>query len=170
MADEETPVDDTNGDTNHWKPPTEEEQKLLQLKRERSDKISKLMSQYLLKGHKMLATTCDICTTIELEDKSGRKHCIGCEEIDGRPLPGKNDHPSGAAGQSKQSEPVDGGPESPIIIAGVAVSDSMEVVVQKLRKATQALAVTESVELSRDYVALIKDCADAIIVLRKAET
>ena len=31
----------------------------------------------------------------------------------------------------------------------VAVHDSMDVIIQKLRRATQALAVTENVELSR---------------------
>ena len=31
----------------------------------------------------------------------------------------------------------------------VAVHDSMEIIIQKLRRATQALAVTENVELSR---------------------
>ena len=29
--------------------------------RERSDKISALMGQYLLKGYRMLGSTCDVC-------------------------------------------------------------------------------------------------------------
>ena len=33
----------------------------------------------------------------------------------------------------------------------------------------QALAATDNVEQSRDYVTLIKECADAIISLRKAD-
>ena len=45
---------DTNGANcnpdNDWKPPTEAEQKVLMARRERSDKISKRMAQYLLKG------------------------------------------------------------------------------------------------------------------------
>ena len=45
---------DTNGDNcnpdNDWKPPTEAEQKVLLARRERSDKISKRMAEYLLKG------------------------------------------------------------------------------------------------------------------------
>ena len=86
------------------------------------------------------------------------------------------------------SAPVAGSSE----VAKVAVNDSMDVVVQKLRNVTQvntkqliypwgksdcrhwcffqALAVSDSVEQSRNYVALIKDCADAIISLRKAES
>ena len=45
---------DTNGDNcnpdNDWKPPTDAEQKVLMARRERSDKISKRMAEYLLKG------------------------------------------------------------------------------------------------------------------------
>ena len=33
----------------------------------------------------------------------------------------------------------------------------------------QALAATDNVEQSKDYVTLIKECADAIISLRKAD-
>ncbi len=65
-----------------WVPPTEAELKVINARRERSNKISKLMGDYLLKGYKMLATTCDDCGTIELEDKQGRKYCIACEEVD----------------------------------------------------------------------------------------
>ena len=36
---------------NDWRPPTEAEQKVLLARRERSDKISKRMSEYLLKGN-----------------------------------------------------------------------------------------------------------------------
>ena len=43
-----------NGDNcnpdNDWKPPTEAEKKLIMARRERSDKISKRMAEYLLKG------------------------------------------------------------------------------------------------------------------------
>lgn len=35
--------------------------KLIEARRERSDKISKLMGDYLLKGYKMLGVTCPAC-------------------------------------------------------------------------------------------------------------
>ena len=44
--------------------------KVIQAKRERSDKISKLMGDYLLKGYKMLATSCQVCFTVELQAKA----------------------------------------------------------------------------------------------------
>ena len=56
-----------------WAPPTEAQMKVIQAKRERSDKISKLMGDYLLKGYKMLATSCPICFTVELQDRCTRK-------------------------------------------------------------------------------------------------
>ena len=65
-----------------WVPPTEAEQKVIAARRERSDKISKLMGEYMLKGYKMLATTCPKCGTIELEDKQSRIYCVACEEVD----------------------------------------------------------------------------------------
>jgi len=65
-----------------WVPPSEAELKVLAAKRERSDKISKRIGDYLLKGYKMLATTCPVCQTIELEDKQGQKYCVACQEID----------------------------------------------------------------------------------------
>ena len=53
---------DANGDSsngssnpdNDWKPPTEAEKKVLLARRERSDKISKRMAEYLLKGINLL--------------------------------------------------------------------------------------------------------------------
>lgn len=44
-----------------WEPPTEAEMKVIQARRERQDKISKLMGDYLLKGYKMLGECCDAC-------------------------------------------------------------------------------------------------------------
>ncbi len=50
-----------DSDDFEWTPPTEAELKVIQAKRERADKISKLMGDYLLKGYKMLGTTCKTC-------------------------------------------------------------------------------------------------------------
>lgn len=44
-----------------YQPPSEVEMKIIQTRRERSDKISKLMAQYLLKGYKMLSSSCESC-------------------------------------------------------------------------------------------------------------
>lgn len=44
-----------------WEPPTEAETKVLQARRERQDRISRLMGDYLLRGYRMLGETCGDC-------------------------------------------------------------------------------------------------------------
>ena len=55
-----------------WKPPTEAEMKVIQARRERSDRISKVMGSYLLKGYKMLASECGRCGVSVLMRASSR--------------------------------------------------------------------------------------------------
>ncbi|KAL1416617.1 hypothetical protein MTO96_027828 [Rhipicephalus appendiculatus] len=65
-----------------WKPPSEAELKVLEARRERMDKISGIMGDYLLKGYKMLSEVCDVCSTILLEDRQRKAYCIACSEVD----------------------------------------------------------------------------------------
>uniref|UniRef100_A0A3B4VCP1 Zinc ribbon domain containing 2 n=1 Tax=Seriola dumerili TaxID=41447 RepID=A0A3B4VCP1_SERDU len=65
-----------------WEPPTEAEMKVIQARRERQDKISKLMGDYLLKGYKMLGECCDVCGTILLQDRQQKNYCVSCQELD----------------------------------------------------------------------------------------
>lgn len=44
----------------------------------RADLVSKKMGQLLLKGFKMLASICETCECILMEDKGGVELCIGC--------------------------------------------------------------------------------------------
>ncbi|XP_067939134.1 protein ZNRD2-like [Watersipora subatra] len=69
------------GDADDWKPPTEAEMKVLSARRERQDKISQIMGQYLLKGYKMLGEICEECGTILLRDKQGVDYCVACKEL-----------------------------------------------------------------------------------------
>jgi len=70
-------------DKDDWQPPTEAEMKVIQARRERSDKISKIMGQYLLKGHKMLDTLCPVCCCILLQmNPSNKLHCVSCIDLD----------------------------------------------------------------------------------------
>lgn len=73
-----------NGDEEdfEWEPPTEAEMKVIQARRERQDKISKLMGDYLLKGYKMLGECCDACGTILLQDRQQKNYCVSCQELD----------------------------------------------------------------------------------------
>ncbi|XP_030073724.1 protein ZNRD2 [Microcaecilia unicolor] len=65
-----------------WEPPSEAEMKVIQARRERQDKISKLMGDYLLKGYRMLGECCQICGTILLQDKKRKNYCVACQELD----------------------------------------------------------------------------------------
>ncbi|KAK5887732.1 hypothetical protein CesoFtcFv8_016310 [Champsocephalus esox] len=65
-----------------WEPPTEAEMKVIQARKERQDKISKLMGGYLLKGYRMLGDCCDVCGTILLQDKQQKLYCVSCQELD----------------------------------------------------------------------------------------
>jgi len=195
-------MDEDFDTSDEWKPPTDAELKVINARRERSDKISKKMGEYMLKGHKMLATCCSVCTTIEMQDRQGKVYCIACTEIDNdenakdnpvlnrnaatrslaesaerRPnsvlsavnIPSVAAETAGAAAIMARLPPPSSPSAGSSSVAKVAVNDSMDVVITKLRGVTQALAVCDNVEQSRNYVALIKDCADAIISLRKAE-
>lgn len=73
-----------NGDEEdfEWEPPTEAEMKVIQARRERQDKISKLMGDYLLKGYKMLGDCCEVCGTILLQDRQQKIFCVSCQELD----------------------------------------------------------------------------------------
>jgi hypothetical protein len=48
-------------DDGDWAPPTDAELKVLAARRERQEKVSKLLGEYLLKGYKMLGMTCPTC-------------------------------------------------------------------------------------------------------------
>jgi len=67
-----------------WQPPTEAQLKLFEARRQRSDKISKIMGQYLLKRWKMLSSECELCGTILVQapGPGGEDYCIGCNEVD----------------------------------------------------------------------------------------
>ncbi|KAH9496117.1 Protein znrd2 [Bulinus truncatus] len=69
-------------DLDDWQPPTEAELKIIKARQERSNKISQLMSTYLLKGYKMLGSVCSVCETIMLQDKQGVLYCVACSELD----------------------------------------------------------------------------------------
>lgn len=65
-----------------WEPPTEAETKVLQARRERQDRISALMGDYLLRGYRMLGETCRDCGTILLQNKQRQVYCVACQELD----------------------------------------------------------------------------------------
>ncbi|KAA0183495.1 hypothetical protein FBUS_00711 [Fasciolopsis buskii] len=61
---------------------SEEEKQAIAAQQKRSDKISSLMGEYLLKGWRMLDESCPKCGTILFMQKSGKRYCVACSEVD----------------------------------------------------------------------------------------
>jgi len=73
-------------DDEEWKPPSAEQLAEIEKRRARSNKISQLMGQYMLKGYRMLDKSCPICGTVLLQtpmSEGGTKYCVGCIDVDG---------------------------------------------------------------------------------------
>ncbi|XP_078389098.1 protein ZNRD2 isoform X1 [Cetorhinus maximus] len=104
-----------SGDEDYiWTPPSEAEMKVIEARRERQDKITKLMGDYLLKGYKMLADSCLECGTVLLQDKKQKNYCVACQELDSdvdKDNPALN--PQAALSQVRERQRVFNGLEEP---------------------------------------------------------
>jgi len=182
-----------NGDSDdNWLPPSEAEMKILEAKRERSDKISKVMGQYLLKGYKMLSHICDKCETILLEDRQHELYCVACSEVDNEHT---KDNPalSGIAARRQIEESEhrtnDGGDQNPDPLhsadlqSEVNASSTMEnsslnswysqgenALKKTMEWAAQGLQSSVNVEKSIQYCTLLKACADAYVSLKNVQS
>ncbi|XP_065883092.1 protein ZNRD2-like [Dysidea avara] len=88
---------------------SEEQRLALEEKRQRSEKISRLMSPYLLKRYRMLNENCAVCENILLQSPQGLKYCVNCEEVENDKTYPSNSpvqQYSKPTGASPQAEPV----------------------------------------------------------------
>ncbi|XP_075181402.1 protein ZNRD2 isoform X2 [Anomaloglossus baeobatrachus] len=175
-------------DDDTWSPPSEADMKLLRARRERSDKISKMMGDYLLKGYRMLGESCETCGTILLQDRQKKLLCISCQELDSDT---EKDNPvlNAKAALSQVREHQLCQQDSPVLDAPAAAppvtildSTPIDVVVasnvrdpvasaevallEKMNWATHQLKETSSVEHSSQLCALIGTCAQSLKSLR----
>ena len=127
-------------DDEEWTPPTEAELKVLASRRERSDKISKLMGDYMLKGYRMLATLCPICECVELQDRQGAKYCVACQEVDCQET--SKDNPAlsqqAASGVRAEGAFAIGQPSSPSISIAAALPGELAATVSPTTSAATA--------------------------------
>ncbi|CUT98781.1 sjoegren syndrome:scleroderma autoantigen [Echinococcus multilocularis] len=158
-------------------------------RRQRSDKISSLLGQYLLKGWRMLEDCCPVCDTILLMTKDGALYCVGCSEVDIQPSQKVARHTidtvklSGKSTHSKTSSNDDPGtsPSSRIPAANLAKSElstntsietstnlqSVESVLHnKIIDCSQQLIKTADLEEIRRLAVSIKALSEAFIVIR----
>ncbi|XP_008425222.2 protein ZNRD2 [Poecilia reticulata] len=163
-----------NGDEEdfEWEPPTEAEMKVIQARRERQDKISKLMGDYLLKGYKMLGDCCEACGPTSSQ--------AGVSVPQPRP-----EHCEGAAagGRALLPPPVVASPPPPASTTTLApirppvcpqsstlqpaLEEAEEAVLTKLRWATTQLQSSASLEASIQLCSLIGSCANSLRSLRE---
>ncbi|XP_038643391.1 protein ZNRD2 isoform X2 [Scyliorhinus canicula] len=97
-----------------WAPPSDADMKVIVARRERQDKITKLMGDYLLKGYRMLADSCQECGTVLLQDKKQKNYCVACQELDSdvdKDNPALN--PQAALSQVRERQRVFNGHEEP---------------------------------------------------------
>ncbi|ESO92059.1 hypothetical protein LOTGIDRAFT_217206 [Lottia gigantea] len=179
----------------HWTPPTEAELKIIEARRERSDKISKLMGDYLLKGYKMLGITCRECETILLQDRHGKNYCVACQDLDSdtdKDNPLINETAALSQIREQQLRPVACNPpqitqpayqaslpkpqnqltvlrQNSNIDIGI-LNDSVSILQDKLKWASEELKKTVSVEYSIQLCQLIKSSAEAIKSCQQAQS
>lgn len=175
-------------DNDTWAPPSESDMKILRARRERQDKISRMMGDYLLKGYRMLGESCETCGTILLQDRQKKLLCISCQELDSdteKDNPVLN--PQAALSQvrehqlSLQTNPVcevqavvtpvtnfDSGPVDAVVLSNVPdpIVSAESALLDKLNWATHQLKETNSVEYSSQLCALIGTCAQSLKTLR----
>ncbi|XP_069824307.1 protein ZNRD2 isoform X2 [Dendropsophus ebraccatus] len=175
-------------DDDTWSPPSESDMKILRARRERQDKISRMMGDYLLKGYRMLGDSCETCGTILLQDRHKKLLCISCQELDSdteKDNPVLN--PQAALSQVREHQlslhdhpvhdvpaapaPVtnlDSGPVRAVVVSDVPVPvvSAESAVLEKMSWATHQLKETSSVEYSAQLCALIGTCAQSLKSLR----
>ncbi|XP_063801254.1 protein ZNRD2 isoform X2 [Pseudophryne corroboree] len=163
--------------------------KILRARRDRQDKISRLMGDYLLKGYKMLGDCCDSCGTILLQDRQKQLLCVSCQDLDSdtekdnpalnpqaalsqvreHRLPLQDNHvrdlPTAASPRTNivpvPENPVNTTPNvpEPILVAETAL-------LEKISWASNQLKETSSVEYSSQLCALIGTCAESLRSLK----
>ncbi|XP_069596374.1 protein ZNRD2 [Ranitomeya imitator] len=175
-------------DDDTWSPPSESDMKILRARRDRQDKISRMMGDYLLKGYRMLGESCDTCGTILLQDRQKKLLCISCQELDSdteKDNPVLN--PQAALSQvrehriSLQDNPILDAPSAvpPVTLPDSAPADDVgaghvpdpiasaeSALLEKMNWATRQLKATSSVEHSSQLCALIGTCAQSLKSLR----
>lgn len=169
-----------------WRQPSEEEQRRMKVARERSNKISKILGDYLLKGYKMLGSTCNKCKTILLEDRQGEDYCVGCIEVDNTPQPDVTQvHISPHARVSERVQPTTQPIPEPINVVeepryDVGVSNmnyedmekevidiSVRKLLEQIKWANECLAnIGNNTTQRTEYVVLIKTCYETLELLR----
>ncbi|XP_059728378.1 LOW QUALITY PROTEIN: protein ZNRD2 [Haemorhous mexicanus] len=152
----------------------------VEARRERLDRASRAMGALLLRGYRMLGSSCPVCGTVLLQDKEQRLLCVSCQDPEGGhapPAPPRPEHCEGAAAAFRGSPPAAPGPPGAASGTdagsdggtGAAVAAARAALLQKLLWAARELPRSCSVEGSARLCRLVRDCALALRGLRDLE-
>ncbi|XP_058946792.2 protein ZNRD2 [Pocillopora verrucosa] len=140
--------------------------------RERSDKISALMGQYLLKGYRMLGSTCDVCGNVLLKYRDQSDYCVACQEVDAQPT-----DPSDQGGlpvvqpPQQDSHETSRVPSNPVdsSVNKNAVAIATQAVNAKIVWASEALSRCHFIGECQQLCELLKTCAETLKVLKEIQ-
>ncbi|KAL5104828.1 Armadillo repeat-containing protein 2 [Taenia crassiceps] len=158
-------------------------------RRQRSDKISSLLGQYLLKGWRMLEDCCPVCDTILLMSRDGALYCVGCSEVDTQPsqvvemskidtmkLNEKSPHSKNPSNDDPGASPSPRKLAATVGKSGLSINASFEssnnlqsvesILHSKIVDCSQLLAKTADLEEIRRLAVSIKALSEAFIVVR----
>ncbi|KAM6995912.1 protein ZNRD2 [Passerculus sandwichensis] len=152
--------------------------------RERLDRASRAMGALLLRGYRMLGSSCPECGTVLLQDKEQRLLCVSCQDPEqghaaaapppGPPRPERCEGAAAAFRGSPRAAPEPPGADpgagtDPDGATGAAVAAARAALLQKLLWAARELPRSGSVEGSARLCRLVRDCALALRGLRDLE-
>ncbi|ODN05306.1 Sjoegren syndrome/scleroderma autoantigen 1 [Orchesella cincta] len=139
--------------------------------------VSETIGKLLLEGNKMLAESCDVCSTVLMQDRRGRVICVKCESesmanavgrmddvtvtATGKFSNGNNFHQeSGIVQRTTQNG---SNPSNPTIPSTIAAGE--ELLLKEIQLAISAMQpLNHQVDMQAKlcYIKYIRECADTI--------
>jgi len=136
--------------------------------RERSDRISALMGQYMLKGYRMLGSSCEVCGNVLLKYRDQDDYCVACKEVDIDTKTATTTQGSHHVGMASLSQPqtyTEATPAKPCTNQN-AISIAVQAVNDKMVWASEALSMSHSTGECQQLCELLKTCAETLRALQ----
>lgn len=155
--------------------------------RERSNKVSSIMGQYMLKGYRMLDKQCPICFNVLLQTPAAQgatQYCVSCidlgaatatvkeppKKVSKAKLKPKEKPTSMASGDGPlpAHEPV-ATPAATKTTAttSCAIEEGADALEAKIAWAASELNASSSIAAAKELVGLMKECSEALLSLKQ---
>ncbi|XP_015775017.1 PREDICTED: Sjoegren syndrome/scleroderma autoantigen 1 homolog [Acropora digitifera] len=144
--------------------------------RERNDRISALMGQYMLRGYRMLGSVCEVCGTVLLKNLDQEDYCVACKEVDvvldTQPPAATQDSgnprlETDTVSQSHQNNEAAAGKHSSL--SQDAINTAVQAVNEKILWASCELKASHSTGECHQLCQLLKTCAETLKALKEVE-